>query len=254
MAKDTLPIDLRSREVLARALDDYLALGVCQVPGAGPGVLRDVGIELALPDGTTWSCTGRVIRSMGDAGFLVQLDAAPDLDRLRRLAAGPVRVAEPALGPPPDAEPGPEAPAVTGFETDHSGVFARIRDLPLHEKHRLGRHGRRTVRQLLIKDPNKGVHASVVSNPEVSLDEILEYSLLPGLARDAIELIARNRTWMQSRQLGFNLVRNPSTPVELAVRLVPLLGPSEWRILARPGAVRMPISAAARKLLLTQPR
>jgi hypothetical protein len=50
------------------------------------------------------------------------------------------------------------------------------------------------------------------------------------------------------------LLRNPSTPVELAVRLVPLLGPSEWRILARPGAVRMPISAAARKLLLTQPR
>lgn len=148
-------------------------------------------------------------------------------------------------------EPSPSDDAeVTGKETESSDVYARIKNLSLPEKQKLARYGKRTVRQLLIRDPNKNLHRLVVGNPDVGLDEITEYSAYPGLSKEAIEFIAQNRTWLASRQLVFNLVRNPSTPVELAVRLVPRLGPNEWRWLARPGAVREPIAAAARRQII----
>ena len=164
----------------------------------------------------------------------------PDLDAL--LEPGAV---EPAAG-----APRPPAPAVTGNESDTSDVYARIKNLTLPEKQRLARHGRRPVRNLLIRDPNKNLHRLVVANPDVGMDEITEYSAYPGLSKEAIEFIAQNRTWVAMRQVAFNLVRNPATPVDVAVRLVPRLGPNEWRWLARPGAVRMPIAAAARKQIV----
>jgi hypothetical protein len=139
---------------------------------------------------------------------------------------------------------------VTGLETAESDVYAHVRDLPLPEKQRLARHGRKTVRQLLAKDPNKTLHVLVIANPEITLEEVAEYAGLPGLSREALEQIAANRTWTQSRQVVLNLVRNPSIGVDAAVRLVPRLSTAEWRVLSRPGTVRMPIAAAARKALL----
>lgn len=169
-------------------------------------------------------------------------DWTPDLDRLLE-ARGRV-----AGGRDGKTE---ETPAeVTGNETESSDVYARIKNLTLSQKQRLARHGRRPVRNLLIRDPNKNLHRLVVANPDVGVDEITEYSAYPALSKDAIEFIAQNRTWMASRQIVFNLVRNPATPIDLAVRLVPRLGSNEWRWLARPGAVRMPVAAAARKQIV----
>jgi hypothetical protein len=138
---------------------------------------------------------------------------------------------------------------VTGRETEYSDVYAKVRDLPLLEKQKLARHGRRTVRQILMRDPNKSLQRTVLSNPDVMLDEVLEYANWPGLAKDALEAISANSTWMSSRMVILALVKNPSSPLDLAIRLVPRLGPSEWRLLARPNFVRMGVSTAARKAL-----
>lgn len=141
---------------------------------------------------------------------------------------------------------------VTGLETEYSDVYAKIRDLPLVEKQKLARHGRRTVRQILMRDPLKTLQRLVLSNPDIGLDEVLEYANWPGLAKDALEFIAMNPTWTGSRMVVLALVKNPSTPIELAIRLVARLGPAEWRLLVRPNLVRTPVAAAARKALRTE--
>jgi hypothetical protein len=141
---------------------------------------------------------------------------------------------------------------VTGLETEYSDVYAKVKDLPLVEKQKLARHGRRTVRQILMRDPLKTLQRLVLSNPDIGLDEVLEYANWPALAKDALEFIAMNPTWTGSRMVVLALVKNPSTPIELAIRLVARLGPAEWRLLVRPNLVRTPVAAAARKALRTE--
>lgn len=224
-------------------------------PSVSPGIalvdtLLDPDLDMAL--------VGQPLRFEGEApsaDFQAELQDepsssslanwTPDLDALLEPGSHPAGRQAVAVSTPSDA-----GPDVSGKESDSSDVYARIKGLTLPEKQRLARHGRRTVRQLLVRDSNKNLHRLVVANPDVGLEEIAEYSAYPGLSKEAIEFIAQNRTWLSSRQIVFNLVRNPSTPIELAARLVPRLGPNEWRWLARPGSVRTPIAAAARKQIV----
>lgn len=138
---------------------------------------------------------------------------------------------------------------ITGMESEFSDLYRRIGELPMHEKRQLARQGGKTARGLLVKDSNKTLHMFVMMNPKISLEEIEEYSKLPSLSAEAIRHMVKNRTWMASRSVIFNLVRNPATPIDIAVMLVAKLGTSEWRAITNSSTIRSPIAAAARKLL-----
>jgi hypothetical protein len=279
MTSPRFEVDLRDRGALARALDQYLSMGVCPVHSREfPGALVEVQLDVLLPDGSRLGTGGRVIQQMGSALFLVQLAGPVDLVGMRKLVEAPAEeteAAEPVGDEPlpeleeglaeaeaqdepgdaddrPDRERGAsgEGSSVTGYESDMSDVYSQMADLSVQEKRRLARYGNKTVRQLLMRDPNKSLHVLVMKNPKMGMDEALEYSKRPNISPEALKTIAENRTWMNSKQLIFNLVRNPSTPLDLAVRLMSKLTHHEWRILARSSSVRMPVTAAARKLLL----
>ncbi|GEM_PF-4208677 len=138
---------------------------------------------------------------------------------------------------------------LAGFETDRADLHQKINEMAINEKRQLARYGGRTARLILIKDPNKTIHMFVIMNPKISIEEIEEFSKMPSLAAEAIRHIVKNRTWMSGRSVVFNLVRNPATPIDIAVSLVPKLGQSEWRALTNLSAIRAPVAAAARKLL-----
>lgn len=254
----TVTADYSDPKRLEEVLERYLVLGVCPITGEDfPGLLARVMVGLLLPDSSTLEREGIAIQQTGQHSFLVQLDTPLDTGYLRRfLSRGSAE--DPAVARPGGQEiprrrgsdTSQSPPPVTGKETETSDLYARIRDLPLQEKQKLARTGRKPARQLLIRDVNKTLHRVVLSNPDISVDEVAEYAASPALAKDALEYITQNRTWMASRQVTFAVVKNPSTPVEIAVRLVPRLGQSEWRYLARPGAVRAPVAAQARKQIL----
>lgn len=147
-------------------------------------------------------------------------------------------------------EPGGESDKLTGKESESSDLYMRVRNLSIHEKRQLARHGNKVARQLLIRDSNKAIHPFVIANPKVTLDEITEYAKIPNLAVEALKMMVQNTQWLKSRSVVFNLVRNPSLPVELAVKLLPRLGTNELRIVAHSGGIRTPVQAAARKLIL----
>ncbi len=138
---------------------------------------------------------------------------------------------------------------ITGIESEFSDLYKRIGELAIHEKRQLARQGGKTARQLLVKDPNKTLHMFVMMNPKITLEEVEEYSKLPGLSAEAIRHMVKNRTWMSAKSVLFNLVRNPATPTDIAVALVPKLGSSEWRAITNSANIRSAIAAAARKLL-----
>lgn len=146
----------------------------------------------------------------------------------------------------PAADDAPD-PAI---EPENRELAVRIREMTTPEKQKLARQGRRVARRILIRDNDKTIHKFVMFNPEVQLDEVIEYTRWNGLAADAIEFITTNRAWIESREVILNIVRNPSTPIEIAVRYVIKLSPNEWRMFVRPGVVRPPVMNQARKLLL----
>ena len=245
-------VNLTDPKVLEQTLTQYLSMGVCPVlKAAFPGALVTVTLQLRLPKGSEIKCSGRVIQQIGADAFLVQLAGILDLKKLGALTGSEEKP------PPQDEEAGEEdeqeeekKAKVTGYETEYSDVYNKMKDLSMGEKQRLARYGNRTVRQLLSKEPNKNLHVLVMKNVKVTLDEAMEYSKRPNFSPDALRVMSQNRTFTSSRQLIFNLVRNPSCPMDVATRLLQKLTINEWRIIAKSPSVRLPITAAAKKLMM----
>ena len=254
MAGHLFRVDLRDPDRLRSVVEQYLRLGVCPVSGESPGAMLRIPIELQLPDDTSLTYTGRIIQMMGPELFLVQISEVIDIGRLQKiveLSAAPDR---PETDPEPPARekgrPTVEPAEITGYESDMSDVYAQIGSLSITEKRRLARYGNRTVRQLLMKDPNKSLHVLVSKNPKVTMDEALEFSKRPNISPEALKNLGENHSFRHSKQLKFNLVRNPSTPMDLARRLLKQLSHHEWRIIAKSSSVRMAITSEAKKLVL----
>jgi hypothetical protein len=203
-------------------------------------LLEEIDLHIRLPDDTRVEAPGRVLQDMGDL-HVVQLLEQPDLPP-------PDSVSDERGSAPRDEEQTTREP-LSGKESSYSDAYARIRSMTIGEKRALAPKARRTIRQLLIRDPAKSLHIFVVRNPRVTKDEILEYSKMPGLSRDAIMFIAQNRSWMSSRQLVFNLVKNPSTPMDLTLRLIGNLTMQQLTLLTKTGDVRGKVAQEAKRRL-----
>lgn len=272
-------VDLSNRDVLEEVWQRYLSHGVCPVLSQeSVPPMSTKRIDIQLPDGSVWQGEGRCIQSMQNDLHLFQLDRPPDVQHLLKAAtidhrpstieetAAPSQsrlVSETAtIDHPEDQEslagfedlagedPVDASQTPTGKESEFSDLYIRIRTLTVHQKRQLARHGNQVARQLLIRDSNKAIHPFVISNPKITLDEIQEYSKTPALAVEALKMIAQNPSWTKSSQVVFNLVRNPSMPVDLATRLVSRLSKTELRVVAHSSGIRMPVAAAARRLLI----
>ncbi len=271
-ANHPINVDLSNRDVLQEIWQRYLSHGVCPVLMRESFALMVTRrIHIRLPDGQAWNGEGRCIQSLQNDLHLFQLDHPPDVQRLlptepRTPTTSHDREAVAPDDNTDDAEEGREpldgldaltredpvdaSQTPTGKESEFSDLYIRIRTLTVHQKRQLARHGNQVARQLLIRDSNKAIHPFVISNPRITLDEIQEYSKTPALAVEALKMIAQNPSWTKSPQVVFNLVRNPSMPVDLAVRLVPRLSRMELRVVAHSSGIRMPVAAAARRLLI----
>ena len=273
------PVDLTDPERLKAALQDYLSMGVCPVASEEqPGPMTGVDLRVTLPDGSAFEAPGRVIQQTGD-GFLVQLETTVDLGALEGMCEQDNEFLEEEDTEPgdmapaadseteteteseseteantteqlrPEEEEADDEPALTGNETDYSDAYQRIRKLPMVEKQKLARKANKTIRGLLIRDHQKPLHIMVIKNPRITLDEVAEYSRMPGMSAEALKYIAQNRTWLANPTVTFNVVKNPSTPMTIAIGLLNKLAPNSLRQIAKSSNIRVPIAQAARKQL-----
>ena len=104
MHDELYQVDLRDPVRLRSTLDAYLSLKVCPVDAAQrPPLLFPATIEILLPDGSSMTRWGIVIRYTGDSGFLVQFEGPMELGSLEALAAATAAApAEPAAPAPPE--------------------------------------------------------------------------------------------------------------------------------------------------------
>jgi hypothetical protein len=89
---------------------------------------------------------------------------------------------------------------------------------------------------------------AVLKSPSVNEAEVRKYSALKGLPEEAMRYIASKRDWTKQYLIKLNLVNNPRTPIEHALRFMTHLRPNDLRALERSKDVPGVICKAAKEL------
>jgi len=207
--------------------EDYLAVHEQEVAAGGLFVR---GTE--LPEGTP----------LGECTLVVRVAGADAAETSARLAS---------------ATPGQgvtvlflqEPKALLALAARLKGPKKERETLSLQEKMALAISCDRELRFQLLRDPNKQLHPLVLRNPRIGLEEVHWAAKLTTLNPDALKLIADHPEWGQNATVAAALVRNPKTPVPVAVKLVARLPVTELKAIAKSQG-RPQIVQAAKKILL----
>ncbi len=117
-------------------------------------------------------------------------------------------------------------------------------------KVQLALHGNRDERAAILRETNPTLHLHVLRNPGLQLDEVAAIAKLRTVSPELLKQIADRREWGTRPEIALALVRNPKTPVPLAIRMLEHVPASELRTLAKDQHTRTPIQQAARKKVL----
>ena len=203
----------------------------------------------------------RRLRELRETFRVGQADEAP--------SPAPAQAAEAAPGPEP--EPAHEAEEVVLQETVSEEEFIvrtlsdeerkatekvsavqKIYRLDVKDKLMTALKGTREERSILIRDPNRLVSAAVLGSPKMTDAEIEAISAMKNVSAEILRTIGSHREWTKKYTVISNLVRNPRTPVGLALGMVPRLMPREIKSIAVDRNVPEPVSKQAQKFLKSQ--
>jgi hypothetical protein len=195
------------------------------------------------------------------AGLLARADAPVELQGFfARRGVTPAAVAdesEEPLEPRPDdgAEVDEDDVAPAGSpaaEERQLNAMQRISRLARPAKLQLALKGRREERAILIRDPNKVIALAVLSNPRLSDTEVETFAHLTSVCEEVPRAIASTRSWVSNYAICAALVKNPRTPLGIAMNLLPRLTDKDMKSLSTdrnvPDVLR---TTARRKVVLT---
>ena len=146
-------------------------------------------------------------------------------------------------------EPEPEPEAGAGDGVQQNSARQLLAQLSPSQKMSLALKAGRAERHHLLRDNNKVLHAYVLRNPHLGLDEVQAAAKLNSLSPEALKAIGDHPEWGQNSVICAALVRNPKTPMAIALRLLPRVPLNDLRAIAK-GAGRQQVVLAARKLLV----
>lgn len=158
----------------------------------------------------------------------------------------PRKKKEPEPKPEKDAEEATEAELQAAVEEARTRTAAgerdveqtglsetQIRTLPIPVRLKLSRGASRSLRGILVRDPNPRVAVSVLKNNPMSEQEIEILCHNRSISEEVLDEIARRREWVRKPTVVLALVQNPRTPPPVALRLVTRLSVRELREVSR---------------------
>jgi hypothetical protein len=174
----------------------------------------------------------------------------------------------PAAAPEPTPpEPEPElAPMGDIFMTEDEAIVRYLSDeerqqsekvsavqkiyrLDTKEKLMTALKGSREERSILIRDPNRLVAAAVLGSPKMTEAEIESISAMKNVSDSILREIGSHREWTKRYIVLNNLVRNPRTPIGIALSMVPRLSPRDIKSIAVDRNVPEPVRKQAQKFV-----
>ena len=113
----------------------------------------------------------------------------------------------------------------------------------------LGRVASRLEREGLVRSA-LAFEALARWREQASALQVGEFDLSPAMPPgEILERIAKNKHWMKAEQVRVNLLMNASTPVPLAMRLVPLLPRPILARLYKKRSLPGPVERAIRRII-----
>ena len=128
-------------------------------------------------------------------------------------------------------------------------IVRRIRGLSVAERVKLALRGNKSARSILARDPVRLVQGCVLQNPRITLEEALVMAKNRSLHGDLLRLIADERDWVRNYAVRLALVRNPKTPLQVALGLLSGVQERDIRLLARSREVPSVLQQQARRIL-----
>jgi hypothetical protein len=220
-------------------------LGFEQQPDAEGGWL--VGFEIEASE------RERMLRRIW---AILEGGRGPDSRRVPRWVPAAEVSVQVTSKPTPDGEPEPEPraapsapPHARHADAEHSMTLASFAKLTLAEQARLALKGGRTARQLVIRQQSVPLLRQLMQNPALTDSEVVEIARMRETGREILEAIADRKDWMANDAVRLALLENVSTPMPLALRMVPVVPRRDLRRMYKKRSLRGPIEAAIRRLL-----
>lgn len=139
-------------------------------------------------------------------------------------------------------------------DAEHEIVFEQKMELPrvgeAAEKIQQALRGNRDERAAILREGNPALQLHVLRNPGLTLDEVAAIAKMRTVNPELLKQIADRREWAGRADVAIALVRNPKTPVPLAIRMLDHVSAQDLRQLAKDTNTRTPIQHAARKKVL----
>ena len=136
-----------------------------------------------------------------------------------------------------------ELPASGEMENEKTKLSeGQIRGLPIPARLKLTRGAPRALRTILLRDTNPQVAVSVITNNNLSDQEVEQTASNRSVVEEVLVAIARRREWVNRYPVTKALIQNPRTPLAITMRMIPKLAVRDLRELGRdrnvPDAVR----------------
>lgn len=107
--------------------------------------------------------------------------------------------------------------------------FGRGRPLTLGERKSLARTHDRALIQRVVQDPHPDVVRILLENPSLTEEDVIRICAARPNDPNVLHTVYRNRRWVVRYRPRNALVRNPDTPLDIALLLSPLLRRTELR-------------------------
>jgi len=134
-------------------------------------------------------------------------------------------------------------------EAKTQSLLQRIQILRVGEKLQLALKGGREIRNILSKDPNKGVMLNVLENKKITETEIEMIARSRSVHEEALRIISKNREWLRNYMIVLALVTNPKTPPGIALTMVSDLKIKDLALLEKNKNIAEALRSAAKKML-----
>ena len=88
------------------------------------------------------------------------------------------------------------------------------------------------ARSFLIRDPNRLVALAVLGSPKITEAEIEQFASMKNVSDEVLRRIGTNRDWTKKYNVINSLVKNPRTPLPIAMGFVSRLQPRDIKAIA----------------------
>jgi hypothetical protein len=131
---------------------------------------------------------------------------------------------------------------------ERQSLLQRLSGMRVVQRVQLALKGGREERMALIRDSCKVVQRAVLQSSRLTDREVESFAAMANLSDEVLRLIANKRQFRKNYIVVRNLLNNPKTPVDVAMKMLPMIQPNDLKFLAMNKNIPEALRSAAVKL------